>query len=234
MEDKKLAYTKATDGDFYYLAHDTHIGKVLNEQGRWENELLSYLEPLIKTNFTIIDGGANIGTHTIFFAKKVPDGKVMSFELIPDYYDILIKNVNVNNLKNIITYNCGLGSYNYKVDIPKYLSEMYGVDFEGNFGGLSLHTATDNSFNNCEKISVDIISIDNLGVDSLDLLKLDVEGMEEDVLRGAKNTIYKFKPIIVFEAFENTRYSVFSLLSEYGYNIIQPTSNQADYVAFPI
>ena len=133
----KLNYTEAKDGNFFYFASDSHVGKTLKEEGRWESELLDFLEPFIKPDFVIIDGGANIGTHTVFFAKKANEGQIISFEVIPDYYQVLLKNVILNLLSNVTVHNIGLARCFSTIDVPEHLEELYSDEDSNNFGGLS-------------------------------------------------------------------------------------------------
>jgi hypothetical protein len=84
------------------------------------------------------------------------------------------------------------------------------------------------------KKTINIVTIDDLKLEALDLLKIDVETMEPQVLRGAAETIKKYRPIIMFEAFPATKGQCFIELEKLGYtDIICPTENPADFVTFP-
>jgi tRNA/tmRNA/rRNA uracil-C5-methylase (TrmA/RlmC/RlmD family) len=102
----ELEQITATDGEFFIIKNDTHVGAAMRIMGRWERQLLEYIEPFLKPDFTILDAGANIGTHTIFFAKRCY--QVMAFDIIPDFVEIVKMNVNLNKLNNVQAYNIGL------------------------------------------------------------------------------------------------------------------------------
>jgi hypothetical protein len=65
---------------------------------------------------------------------------------------------------------------------------------------------------------VDVIAIDDLKLDRLDLLKIDVEGMELEVLTGAKNTIDRNRPVMIIEVVKSSRNNITSYLESFGYH----------------
>lgn len=67
-------------------------------------------------------------------------------------------------------------------------------------------------------VPVPTITIDSLCLSRLDLMKIDVEGMEEDVIRGAKETILRHKPLVFAEWIKTKREVIESLLGEFGYS----------------
>ena len=90
-------------GDFYVLRNDRWIGKTLIEGKAWEKDLIVFLKKYVREGSTILDIGANIGTHSIPFARYVgTEGTVYSFEPQKNIYNLLVKNININRLHNII------------------------------------------------------------------------------------------------------------------------------------
>ena len=147
-----------------------------------------YSEPVI------FDIGANIGTFTTWMAKAFPNGKIYAFEPQRQVFQMLCGNAAINNFYNVYAYNIGLGKENVKIGFqePNYFEKA-------DFGTFSLvediiTQKTDN------KIVVQINTLDwfleNYNIPKIHLLKIDVEGMDLDVLIGATNAIKKHLPVI--------------------------------------
>lgn len=175
-------------------------------------------------NGTVIDIGANIGNHTLFFANELHVGKVIAFEPIYETFNILQKNIEINHLeKKVELYRCALGH-------NKTSAVMHGYNYS-NIGGTGLTVCgSDVQYNEEENIVVH--SLDSMNIsEHIALMKIDVEGMEIDVLKGARATIKRYKPFIIIESFENNFPKVKSLLERIGYNWKQIAF--ADYLFFP-
>lgn len=184
-----------------------------------------YCHELIKEirNPIIFDIGANIGTFTTWMAKAFPNGKVHAFEPQRSVFQMLSGNAAINNLYNVYTYNMGLGKESTKVEFeePNY--------FEKNdFGTFSLieEIISEKTKN---KIVVQINTldwfIDYYNIQKVHLLKIDVEGMDLDVLIGGHNTIKKHLPVIFIEHSDNRKSIIEDIKSfldqfEYDYEII--------------
>ncbi len=67
---------------------------------------------------------------------------------------------------------------------------------------------------------IELITLDSLNFDRIDLMKIDVEGMEEEVLNGARKLIESFKPIIFLEVIKSNKQVLVSLLEGFGYKYI--------------
>jgi len=161
-----------------------------------------------------IDVGANIGKYSIILGKKLNDtGKVLAFEPMPEIFKILKKNIDLNNLQNIIPIEIALG------DEEGYIEFYLDKENVGG-GGHSLVKKTEN------KIKVQVKKLDNilknLKIKNVDLIKIDVEGAEADVLKGAEKTLKKYHPRIIFEAW-NEEYldKIKKVLQPFNYKIKQ-------------
>ena len=168
----------------------------------------------------IFDVGANIGTFTTWMSKAFPNGKIHAFEPQRQVFQMLSGNAAINNLYNVYTYNMGLGKENTKIEFeePNY--------FEKNdFGTFSLveNVITQRTNN---KIVVQINTLDwfveYYNIPKIHLLKIDVEGMDLDVLIGASKTIKKHFPVIFIEHFDNRKSIIDDIKNfldqfEYGY-----------------
>lgn len=175
-----------------------HIGLKINLDGRYENDLLEVLENFIKKkipnskNISVLDIGANIGNHSIFFSNFFK--KVYAFEPNPITYEILkINSKYVCERKNIITYNYGLSDKSEKV---------FFLENRSNIGGSKIISNKEYSLNNKNVFSLDVICADeleDLKNVKIGLIKIDVEGHELKTLYGCERLIKKNKPIILFE-----------------------------------
>ena len=169
----------------------------------FEYELLKYAKKsLIKKNAVILDIGANIGNHTLFFAKECQASKVYSFEPIIDAYKILTQNIEINNLKNVELINFAVGAEEGYADIIK--------KFKDNLGGTQLNTSN-------RQTSIKIITIDSLNLQKVDFIKIDTEFFEKQVLDGAIQTIERTKPNIWIESTNKYFKEVHSTLCKLGY-----------------
>lgn len=166
------------------------IGINIALKGLFEEEHLEDLNHLLinldidVSNSTAIDIGSNIGNHAIEFAKYFK--KVICYEPNPRAYDLLA--TNTKNLKNVEVFNWGIGSKEEFLQLQENIN---------NIGGSSAKYQIDEK----NIVNIEVKPLDN-DFDSLKkvmLLKIDVEGMEIDVLRGAEKIITKFYPLICFE-----------------------------------
>lgn len=173
-----------------------HIGLCLNLEGRYENSTLLLVEEFIKNKMpsakdkTALDIGANIGNHSIFFANNFKN--VYAFEPNPVTYEVLKINCNfVAKHKNIMPVNFGLSDK--EGSLPFYISP-------NNIGGSQIIDANNESIQDAIQINVKTLDqLNELKGVSVALIKIDVEGHELNVLKGAKNTILKNMPAVLFE-----------------------------------
>ena len=193
----------------------------------WEEKEIRFVTELDLNheNTTIIDIGANIGIYTILFSHLFPKSKLISIEASPVIFDKLQLNCKLNNL-HTAGYHLFL--------INKAVSNNDGIEAEF-YESHSMSTmckefltSISNSIINDEERSKKIVrtvTIDSLvethNIDEISLLKIDVEGSEVSVLKGAVNTLYKKKVrnmLIEYHSFENYDYTV-RLLRELGYKV---------------
>lgn len=197
-------------GLFIYNPNDTFIGRSLENYGEWCEFEIDLLSKFIKTGDIVIDVGANIGTHTVPFSRMVgKDGKVFAFEAQPRLEKILEANIRLNKLGNVVWANKAIGSVGGKINIPKLPLD----NTEYNFGALSLsdqHQEYDGE--------VDMIAIDSFCSDlSPSFIKVDVEGMESDVISVARETIKRCKPILYVENNGEDSSKIWDVLQQIGY-----------------
>lgn len=148
----------------------------------------------VERGFNIIDVGANIGMLTIPFARKANAGKVVAFEPDPVSRARLVGHLAKNRIDNVKVEARGLG----RAEGTQRLYRVLGTN-SGMNRIVSLEPASDR-FPFAE---VQVARLDHLwpelGMDRLDLIKIDVEGFEMEVLRGAEATLRRFKPVLFIE-----------------------------------
>jgi FkbM family methyltransferase len=137
---------------------------------------------------TVLEVGANIGVFTVPLARFVhPGGRVIAFEPQRIMYQMLCGNLALNADDNVVAHNSAAGRSSGSVAVP---SVDYGKP--GNFGAVSLARSRQGEI-------VPLVTIDSLALPSCHLIKVDVEGMELDVLEGASSTLRQFRPLLYGE-----------------------------------
>jgi FkbM family methyltransferase len=196
-------------GVMAYLTRDEHIGRALDLYGEWAEAELLLLGALLKPGQVAVDVGANIGTHAVFFAQAVGlSGAVLAFEPQRALHQLLCANLALNAHFHVRALHAAAGATPGSIVVPD-------VDYAagGNFGGLSLGT-----FREGERVPV--LTLDGFGLVRCHLLKVDVEGMELQVLLGARETLRRCSPVLYVE---NNRPegapAVVELLLSLGYSL---------------
>ncbi len=144
---------------------------------------------ILQKGSVFVDVGANVGAWSIPASRYYRD--IHAFEAYPPLAKILVKNARMNRIRNITVHPVALGDRQEQRDFWIYHDPALQGSFDTNpdlkfrkrahFGFLE--TKTLDSFNLIPTV-----------------LKIDTEGYEISVLQGAKNTIEKFKPVLVVEA----------------------------------
>lgn len=190
------------------LKDDQCICRFIRESGRLDHDqnMLPLLKEFIKNGDVVLDIGAFIGDHTIYYSKLVGDnGSVIAFEPNRDSFFCLEHNLKA--YKNVELINSAIGKEYGFVRTVDVLGNI-GMNFliPDNLGGIVIY------------------SLNQMEIDRIDFIKIDVEGFELDVLIGAKETINKFKPIMVIEINDATlsrqgisRNDIFAWLQENNY-----------------
>lgn len=196
-----LRVKKTRHGVMAYNINDAFIGRSLDFYGEW---CMGEFENLDYANKVVVDVGANIGTHTLEFAKKAKH--VYSFEPQKQNYDMLVTNVTLNALTNVWHYREALSNEVGWAQVGKYDPSTVG-----NFGACEINESGPAA----QCCPLDTIS------DFMfppDLIKIDVEGHEYEVLQGAKETIAKHRPVLYVECDrEDQKDRVIALIESYGY-----------------
>lgn len=170
-------------GMMKFMPHDVYIGRALELYGEYSEEEVAFLTGLLTPDDTVVEVGANIGAITLPLARAAK--WVYAFEPQAPLHEILRDTLDANSVDNVTTKRCAIGREFGTACIPPL---EYAA--ENNFGGISLgDTGT----------PVAVETLDSYGFEQVRLLKIDVEGMEADVLAGAQETIQRCRPLIYVE-----------------------------------
>jgi FkbM family methyltransferase len=170
-----------------------------------------------------IDGGANIGVHTIEWAKAMTGwGSVLAVEAQERIYYALAGNVAINNCFNATVINAAISSESGTLQIP---NPNYSLP--SSFGSLELRQRAGNEFigqqidyaNNT--VIVRKVTIDEINLPRVDFIKLDIEGMEMEALEGARQTIDRSVPILLIERIKADGAQLTQWLEGRDYQVMQ-------------
>ncbi|PHS73114.1 MAG: FkbM family methyltransferase [Cycloclasticus sp.] len=170
-----------------------------------------------------IDCGANIGVHTIEWARLMHNwGHVFSFEAQEKVFYAMAGNVALNNCLNV-TARCnavGASVGEIKIPEPDYLIPSSFGSFELKKTSTTEFIGQSIDYNKANKV-VSQITLDSLNLSRIDLIKVDVEGMEEDVFQGASNSITECKPILLAEVIKSNKSKLVKYAEDKGYKVFQ-------------
>jgi FkbM family methyltransferase len=168
------------------------IGGEIATRGCYEQETVDFFTRTLTPGMTVIDAGAHIGQYALIASTLVgADGRVYAFEPEPANYARLSQNLVLNERENVVAVNAAL-------------SEKVGrLEFNVSHGNSGGHSLGRTKYSGGKTLIVETTTVDTLvaecRVPRVDLLKADVEGAELLILRGAKQTLERFHPILVLE-----------------------------------
>jgi FkbM family methyltransferase len=174
-------------GQLNIYPKDDPIGRSILEYGEWAGLELDFLRHIVRSGDTVVDVGANVGTHAIEFAKWLgADGTVLAIEPQPDIFRLLSKNISINDLaRNVVLHNAAAGAESGTVKM------VVASDEHANFGAARVSDKG--------SIEVQSITIDGFHLNSCRLIKVDSEGCSGAVLKGAAATIATHRPFLFLE-----------------------------------
>lgn len=182
-----LSLGECRHGLMLYLKNDVYIGRSLELYGEYSPGEYELFSQLVRPGMTVLEVGANLGALTVPLCRLAgPDGLVLAFEPQVTLSHILTANLALNGLSNGRVHQVGVGQQPGSM----YLPRINYAD-RNNYGSLSLGGEGQDE--------VEIRTIDSYRLGRCDLIKIDVEGMEADVLSGAVETINRLKPVIFVE-----------------------------------
>lgn len=176
-------------------------------------------------NVVAVDCGANIGVHAVEWGRHMTGwGRVIAVEAQERIFYALAGNITINNCFNVEAVHAAVGELDGTMHIPvlDYLKPA-------SFGSLELKPLAHPEdigqgvdYSAETMVSVRAMRLDALNLQRLDLLKIDVEGMEIDVLRGAQDTLSRCRPVMVIEHLKSDLPTLTDTLKSMGYLIYNP------------
>lgn len=220
IENRHVGAKRCKHGIMAFNRNDSFIGASLDAYGEWCEFEISLMRQFIKPGDVVIDVGANIGTHTVAFANLVgPSGVVQAFEPQPRLYQMLCANLALNGIEHVLTEHAVVGDALKPISI----SELPPSDTYFNFGAMPIRGAA---------TITRTVNLDISGVQNPRLIKIDVEGMEIDVIRGAGDLISRSLPVIYLENNGEDNAGIMTALRGIGYEAywsIAPYFNPANF-----
>lgn len=215
---------------FVHFAGDYIPAKMAEKGQFYESPFLNLLARLHQPGKLIVDGGANIGNHTVFFAA-VMGAPVVAFEPQPSNCQLLTANVHLNGLEERVDVRrVALGAQPGRISLVQALA--------GNYGSFTSDTSL---VKRPEGDALPVVAFD-LPLTTLDeelaqyanavsIIKLDLEGMELDALRGARTVIGESLPVIAVECFTQSLFlQVKEFLSGFEYFAIDSTNATPTFI----
>jgi FkbM family methyltransferase len=218
--------------------YDTNIGHWMKQYASM-NVLQSYeMQSLLRPGDVVVDAGANLGSYTIGFAEKVGmSGAVLAFEPFRWLHQLLTANIALNGLQNVWTFPAGLSDQTTRVEAYqpqlRFFSSPGGVRIMNQAHGLKEQDLYQLYDMDMPPEAVSLVKLDdivfggsNVGimptprVQDVRLIKIDVEGMEKEVVLGAAQVIQTYKPIIWTENvayYESGDTAFLSIVDQLGY-----------------
>ena len=179
----------------YYLpeeAHEDIVANTIIANGIFDSEIVDWARKFITPGSTALDIGANYGQMTVLFSKMVGEnGKVFSFEADDFIFDVLSKNIAVNNCLNVTPV---FGAVHNVADEVLVFPEQ---DFErfGTYGSYGIDYNKTKTGREVRTLTIDGLKLE----DKISFIKIDVQGGDLFALQGAVETIKKNKMPILFE-----------------------------------
>ncbi len=178
-----------------------HISSRIFWQGCHSGDQLRYLDKMMTPSTVFIDIGANQGEFTVFAAKRAAAGAVIAFEPFGANFSRLEKNVAANGFTNVRLVRKGLGERDAVV--PMYAPAGEGGDGMMNLGAPTLFPSPSVD---SRKEDAEVVTADEAleREERVDIVKIDAEGSELPILRGAARTLERHAPLIILELNEYT------------------------------
>jgi FkbM family methyltransferase len=240
-----LVMVASTTGMQLLVRQDDLIGRMVADGREWEPHVRQEIERSARPDGLAVDAGAYIGLHTLTMSRWFKT--VHAFEPQRGIFQILCANLALSNRLNVLVHNTGLyhraGSMRLA---PQERQEVATPVVDGhpdyehikNAAALSFDFVTDGAGD------VPAIALDDMSLENVALIKIDAQGADLHILKGAEGTIRRWRPTILFEwerdlsqqhgcALED--YTAFFADLSYDLEVLQDTTpgRQADYVARP-
>jgi FkbM family methyltransferase len=206
---------RLSDGAFIVspASLDSSTTYIVLEQGRWFEKEWSFVPKLMRDGMTVVDVGANAGVYSLSLAKRVaPTGRVVAFEPSADARARLLAGKELNGSGNLEVVDAALSDF----EGTAILAGGEGVDTE--LGMIKADGAG---------ASVPVTTLDREATSRgliIDFLKIDAEGAELSVLKGARGVLSDQTPVVMFEVAHGSQHGspdVYAYLLTLGYRLFR-------------
>ncbi len=175
-------------GPMLYNKHDIFMGGSLQKYGEFSIREQEVFAQIVGPGALGVEGGANIGAHTVELSRLAGrDGEVHAFEPQRIVFQALCANLALNQCTNVFARQSAVGENVGSISVPPLDPSV-----RYNFGGVSLRGVIHGE-------TVPLVTLDSLDLPACQLLKVDVEGMEVEVLKGSEQLIQTHRPIMYLE-----------------------------------
>lgn len=179
--------TSTRYGPFVVNRNDTYIGRSMQTYGEYSPAELACFAQWVKPGGVAIEAGANIGAFSVGLSRLLSSaGTLFCFEPQRQVFQLLCANLALGQCANVRALPYGLGNTVTTLSLPAI---NYGD--AGNFGGVALGRVGSEQ--------VPVYPLDHFEIGECQFIKIDVEGMELDVLQGAEATIRRARPVLYVE-----------------------------------
>jgi FkbM family methyltransferase len=228
IRETDIACIKVTDGTVTMTSRSTGVRVCCDRAdkrippleslnfGHYESSEQDLAFRMIDPGATVLDIGANIGWYSLNIARTVPGVHVMAFEPLPDTFNQLLRNIELNDVTNVVPHNFGFSDQ--EQELPFY----YCPDSSGSASAANIGDRDD-----AKRIACKVRRLDDFVAESgagPDFIKCDVEGAELFVFQGGMESIGRHKPVILTEMlrkwsakFNYSPNDIIDLLSSAGY-----------------
>ena len=196
----KLDLVEARQGPMYIYKNDQFVSRAIRTYGEYCHAEIDIMKMYIDKDAMYIDVGVNIGYHSLAMHKETGCA-IVGFEPNPNHFTIAAENC--KNLP-IPIFNAALGSRHEMIKMTDV-----DVDATGNYG----ETKQDED----GTIEAQCVTLDSLNFPEIQGIKIDVEGFEIEVMKGAEKTINKYRPVIFYEALDLEWTECYDFLDRKGY-----------------
>lgn len=199
---ESIGFVETRTGPFLIYTNDFIVSYSIAIYGEYSQAEIEVMSRFLDKDSTYLDIGTNIGYHLLSIQDKT-NCAAIGFEPHPTHFAMAAYNCRERPIK---LFQAAVGDGKS----PTLKLTDFDVTVDGNYG----ETAIENS----GELTVPIITIDELNLDNCTLMKIDTEGQELAVIKGAENTINKFRPVIFYEALKDGDYTkVYKYLKKKGY-----------------
>lgn len=182
--------SKMRDGWMLYNKYDQYVGASIRKYGEFSHGEMELFQQILIEGHYVVEVGANIGAHTLGMSILVGTaGRIFAYEPQRIVFQTLCANMAINSRTNVHCYEQAVSNEKAMIRLPD-------IDYskQRNFGGISI-----DRFSAGEPVQVVILDEALKAVPRLDFLKIDIEGMEHQVLSGSTMLISRHKPVLYVE-----------------------------------